>query len=239
MEGKKDKFMKCNDHIKGIFLDIGWTMCRPKSGHWWLNETFYRLADEEGMEMIDKEQMEQVLDEAYHLLLENHRMDDEEQELQQFFAYYTLISERLPALELNRDKLYEISHDQVYNDANYIFFDDVEETLQRLKQRYKLGVISDTWPSLRRVLQNAGLSDYFDGITFSCDLGVFKPDEALYQDALRKLGLSGPETVFVDDNPICLEGAEKSGILPILINRPGKASMQSRFASIEALRELE
>ena len=54
--------------------------------------------------MIDKEQMEQVLDEAYHLLLENHRMDDEEQELQQFFAYYTLISERLPALELKDRK---------------------------------------------------------------------------------------------------------------------------------------
>lgn len=231
--------MKLNDQIKGIFLDIGWTMCRPKSGHWWLNETFYRLADSEGLETTDKTRMEQVLDEAYRLLLENHRMDDEEQELQQFFAYYTRISERLPALELNRDKLYEISHDQVYNDANYIFFDDVEETLQRLKQRYKLGVISDTWPSLRRVLRNAGLAGYFDSVTFSCDLGVFKPDGALYRDALNKLKLSGAETVFVDDNPVCLEGAEKNGIFPILINRPGKERIQSRFASIEALRELQ
>ena len=231
--------MKLNDHIKGIFLDIGWTMCRPKSGHWWLNETFYRLADSEGLETTDKEQMDHVLDEAYRLLLENHRMDDEEQELQQFFAYYTLISERLPALELNRDKLYEISHDQVYNDANYIFYDDVEKTLQRLKPRYKLGVISDTWPSLRRVLRNAGLTDYFDSITFSCDLGVFKPDESLYRDALNKLELSGAETVFVDDNPICLEGAEKNGILPILINRPGKERTESRFESIEALCELQ
>lgn len=231
--------MKLQESVKGIFLDIGYTMCYPKTGHWWLNEKFYSLADDEGLKGITAQQMNEVLDEAYHLLLENHQMDNEEQELQQFFAYYTSISERLPSLELNRDKLYAISHYQVYNDDNYVFYDDVEKSLIRLKEKYKLGVISDTWPSLRRVLKNAGIYDYFDSITFSCDFGVFKPDEALYHDALTKLGLCGGETIFVDDNPVCLHGSECCGIFPILIQRPGREIDNNSFPVISTLEELE
>ena len=68
-------------------------------------------------------------------------------------------------------------------------FQDALSTLQALRGRYKLGVISDTWPSIRPVLDAFGLTPYFDCFTFSFELGCFKPDRRMYEDALAKMGL--------------------------------------------------
>jgi putative hydrolase of the HAD superfamily len=40
-------------------------------------------------------------------------------------------------------------------------FDDVESALMKLKEKYLLGVVSDTWPSLERVFTNKNLMQYF------------------------------------------------------------------------------
>lgn len=87
------------------------------------------------------------------------------------------------------------------------FYPDAKEVLEVLSHSYKLGIISDTWPSIEQQLCAIGVRDYFSTSTYSCELGKFKPDEALYKDSLRKCGCKAEETVFIDDSVRNLEGA--------------------------------
>jgi putative hydrolase of the HAD superfamily len=52
----------------------------------------------------------------------------------------------------------------------------------------------------------------FDELCFSCELGTNKPDPAIYEICLSKLGLLPNECLFVDDSLENVEGALKLGI---------------------------
>ena len=56
------------------------------------------------------------------------------------------------------EKVYQARH-------TYQLFEDSIPTLEALRGKYKLGVISDTWPSIVPVLEEFGLPGYFDTLT--------------------------------------------------------------------------
>lgn len=202
---------------KGIFFDIGWTLMKPRRS-WFITDLFAQMLPTS----IDENMLESALETAMPILDENHRMDTLAQEEQQFFLFYQTVLNQLPQLGLDENSAKDLAHDKVYNYQNYIFFTDALPVLRQLKQHFKLGIISDTWPSAIYFLKDAGLYDLFDSFTFSYQLGLFKPDPALYQHALEGLGLPADQTIFVDDCPDCLEGAKAHGILPIqILNKPG------------------
>ncbi|MBR5961019.1 MAG: HAD-IA family hydrolase, partial [Clostridia bacterium] len=74
--------------------------------------------------------------------------------------------------------------------------------------------------------------------TYSCELGVFKPDRRMYLDALAKAGVPAEETVFIDDSVINLDGAAELGITPILIAANPASDVETRHLKIRDLREL-
>ena len=78
----------------------------------------------------------------------------------------------------------EIAYDHTYNMNNYIVYHDAEKVLKVLSKLHKLGIISDTWPSIEQQLCSFGVADYFSTCTYSCFVGTFKPDERMYKDAL-------------------------------------------------------
>ena len=96
-------------------------------------------------------------------------------------------------------------------------FDSTLDTLEAVRGRYRLGIISYTWPSIVPLLEYLGILKYFDCATFSFELGAFKPDRRMYEDALAKMGLPAENTVFVDDSARNLYGAQEAGINPVLI----------------------
>ena len=70
---------------------------------------------------------------------------------------------------------------------------------EKLKPKYKLGVISnsaDDWPA--KIL-SAEQIKLFDNVTLSFQAGVAKPEVAIYAMALEKLGVRADEAIFVDD----------------------------------------
>lgn len=127
------------------------------------------------------------------------------------------------------EKVYQPQH-------TFGIFQDALSTLQALRGRYKLGVISDTWPSIRPVLDAFGLTPYFDCFTFSFELGCFKPDRRMYEDALAKMGLPPEECAFIDDGVKNLQGAQAAGIQPVLITaKPGAEECPPGMASIQTI----
>lgn len=226
--------------MKGIFLDIGWTMSYPPSGDWMFSEACYAKM-RPALDAIPKERLAAARGAAMQYLNAHHLTLSEAEECEKFHRYFSLIAEALPELGLVERDIRELAKDKVYNTNNYVFYEDVKPALAALQKRCKLGIISDTWPSATRVLKAAGIYGMFGSITFSCDLGVYKPDAKMYEHALRALGLPPEETVFVDDLPRNLEGAAAAGIVPVLIQRendPHKTE-KSPFRFIASLWELE
>ena len=81
-------------------------------------------------------------------------------------------------------------------------------------------------------------SRFFSWVTFSCDLGIMKPDPRIYLDALHKSGVPARETAFIDDNPANLDEASALGITPILIAPHPASGEEGPFFRIRALKEL-
>lgn len=108
------------------------------------------------------------------------------------------------------------------DDANVVFFEGVAETLLKLKaQGYLLGIVTDTANSLSAKLnwfERGGFGHVWDSIISSMDIGVRKPDPSIYQAALRQLGLSPSQAVFVGHRNYELEGARAVGMTTIAFN---------------------
>jgi len=224
--------------VRGVFFDGGWTLFKPANDDWFVTREFARLADMDAYAAIPEGRKAAAFDSALEYLRRHHRLTTEAEELEQFTVFYETVAQALPELGLTREAADEVARGKVFNMENYIFFGDAKPTLQALKGRYRLGVISDIWPSIRHILRAGGIDGSFDTETFSCLLGVRKPDPRMYLDALGKMGLPASETVFIDDFEDNLAGAEACGIRPILIRTCPGAADSGRFCAVDSLSEV-
>lgn len=219
-----------------IFFDVGYTLDYPASGDWMFTKKFYKTVGDK-LNRYSSEEIQKARELSLEYLDKNHLVKNTEEEYFQFVRFYSDISRYLK-LSLTDEEVREIAYDRTNNMDNYIVYPDAKEVLEVLSQSYKLGIISDTWPSIEQQLCAIGIRDYFSTSTYSCELGKFKPDEALYKDALRKCGCKAEETVFIDDSVRNLEGAAKLGITPILIAANPASDVDSSYLKIHTLSEL-
>lgn len=85
--------------------------------------------------------------------------------------------------------------------------------IRRLKRAYRLALLSNTneW-HFRHHIRNVDIFPLFDAVTLSYEVKSMKPAEAIYRDALARLGLPPHECAFVDDLEENVEGARRLGI---------------------------
>ena len=121
---------------------------------------------------------------------------------------------------------------------------DVVATLEALRaDGLRLGIVSNAayLPRLMvRQMRALGLRDYFDGVTFSSEVGRRKPHPAIYQDALRKIGVDAAQTLFVGDRVReDVQGPQRLGMHAVLTRewRQEEAAATADFV-INRLREL-
>jgi putative hydrolase of the HAD superfamily len=237
--------------IKGVFLDLGWTIFRPANSDWFVTQMMLKFTSLDAINNLPQDKRNTAFDKALKYLDDHHLLFTEDEEIEQFKAFYNIIAAELPELGITAEQANEIGESKVLDTNNFIFFDKSRETLLKLKEKYKLGIISDTWPSADRILRSGNVEDLFDYKTYSCHLGTWKPDKRMYLHALEQMGFPPEQTVFVDDWEDNLDGAAECGIKPILIKtrinaapippgqRYSETSMDSgKYPSINAIEEL-
>ncbi len=106
------------------------------------------------------------------------------------------------------------------NQAKYtVLFDDTIETLEKLKGKYKLGIVTNGGVSPQSTkIRNAGIEKYFETIVISGAYEFSKPDVRLFQIACDNLKVKPEESIYVGDtfgNDIL--GAYNAGMIPIWI----------------------
>ncbi len=221
---------------KVVFFDVGYTIDYPASGDWMFTRKFHEVAGER-IQNCSEEQIRQARNVGMDYLERNHFIRDEKEEVAVLHNYYKIISEELE-LGLKPEELETVAADRAYNMENYVIYPDAKQVIQNLSETYRLGIISDTWPSIDNQLRTLGVIQYFSFATYSFELGVFKPDKRMYLDALHKCGCDAKETVFIDDSPVNLEGAESVGITPILIAANPASDVETPYLKIHTLSEL-
>jgi putative hydrolase of the HAD superfamily len=88
-------------------------------------------------------------------------------------------------------------------DPGPTLIDGAAETVRRLAQTYRLGIISDsglsTGNTLRHFLKRDGILECFTCTTFSDEVGVSKPHTRIFHITLDQLGVQPHEAVHLGD----------------------------------------
>ena len=108
--------------------------------------------------------------------------------------------------------------------------DDLDEELvafiRRLRARFQTGLISNAWLELRELLEGHWqIDDAFDDLVISAEVGLMKPDPAIYKLALERLNAEADQAVFVDDFTQNIAAAADVGMHAVHFTDPKQAVM--------------
>lgn len=101
-------------------------------------------------------------------------------------------------------------------------FEEIPALLERLSGRYRLGIVSNgLGGEQREKIAPLGLDRYFTAVAISGELGVRKPEPAIFAHALEALGVPPGEAIHVgDDIGADIVGARAAGLAAgVWVNR--------------------
>jgi glucose-1-phosphatase len=92
-------------------------------------------------------------------------------------------------------------------------FDGAEQMVRDTAARVSVGCLSNTnslqW---RGMISHWPLSRYFEHRFLSFELGAVKPDREIYERVIKRLPVPPSNVLFLDDNPLNVEGARAAGL---------------------------
>ncbi|HEY7874235.1 MAG TPA: HAD family phosphatase [Actinomycetota bacterium] len=90
----------------------------------------------------------------------------------------------------------------------------------------RTGLLSNSW-SLRHYPRKL-MDGAFDSLVISGEVGLRKPEPAIYRLAVERLGVTAKECVFVDDHPGHLKAALDEGMTTVLHRTPVQTRAELR-----------
>lgn len=94
---------------------------------------------------------------------------------------------------------------------------DLMQYILELKQSYKIGLLSNIGASGLQVrFSKEELDSHFDTVVASGEVGLAKPEVAVYQLTADRLGVRTDECIMVDDREDYCDGARAAGMTAIL-----------------------
>jgi putative hydrolase of the HAD superfamily len=107
-------------------------------------------------------------------------------------------------------------------------YEDTLPTLKELRSRgLRTAIVSNTsWGSpailWRHEIKRLGLDSHMDSIVLDLDVGWRKPSERIFRFAMKSLGVTADECLFVGDEPNWdLRGPRAVGMEAVLLDRKG------------------
>lgn len=109
--------------------------------------------------------------------------------------------------------------------------DELVAFVRTLRPRVRTGIVSNSSDGARREEQRRyGFEDLVDDIVYSHEVGIAKPDPAIFRLACDRLGVAPAEAVFVDDVPGHVAAAAELGMHGVLHRRTPET-----IAAVDAL----
>jgi HAD superfamily hydrolase (TIGR01509 family) len=154
--------------------------------------------------------------------------------------WHMFYSRLFEELDLRDDQMRDHLVDATRSSANWcVMRPGTRESLQRLGQRYRLGVISNADGKIKTILERCGIADCFRSITDSGLVGHEKPHPAIFEAALKSMGSAAEQSLYVGDiYSVDYLGATRAGMQAILFDVAG-TYRHTRLPRVESLEELE
>lgn len=90
----------------------------------------------------------------------------------------------------------------------------------------RTAILSNMPVAVRDYILDRSWLPRFDALTFSCDVGVCKPELEIYHDCLKKLNADPSEALFLDDREPNVRAAESLGLHAVLFTDASKAAQE-------------
>lgn len=194
------------DQYKAVFFDVGDTLITIPESRIIMQQVLAARSLHRG-----EEQVGSLFTEAFRLFYYGKQLDPfeactPESDRAFWMKLYRYILDKLGANEENwsEDQIHACCHelyDVFTGPEHYQLFNDVAECLPKLQERgLRLGIISNFAPTLSSILEHKGILHYFDPVIVSTEVGLEKPDPAIFELALARAGLSAQEVLYVGDH---------------------------------------
>ena len=197
----------------------------------WQNET---VASWSGKPLeLPYEKMMELFSQASEGRTPWYRNLEDEREFFRRYYKYLLLGEGITE---DVDERAGLLFRELWCNNDRVLFPETVEVLEYFHKRgYRMGVISDTSPSLQYTLEQLGVAKYFSSFTASSLVGAGKPSPIIYNAALASLGVTAEESIYVDDYPPEADGARELGFTSFLIDRKGQYGGKWAIASLTEL----
>lgn len=127
-------------------------------------------------------------------------------------------------------------YERVMDPRAWIPYPDTAPTLRALhERRIKIGIVSNVPQDLRPIFAAHGLAGLVDAYTHSFEVGVEKPDPAIFLHACERLGTKPEETLMVGDHPVADGGALKAGLRFHLLPSDGAVNQPRGLEGVVAI----
>jgi len=187
--------------IKGVIFDFHATLVEGGDADRWIDAALRHLA-EDGSAKPDlsadqivglREHLDQIWQHAHTIDPRSERDLSQDRHWDVFNRTVALCPGIKPDLIA---ALYAVMPDQ------WVLFDDTLPVLRELKSRgVRIVVLSNIGLDIRPILDRIGVSGLLDGVVLSFEVGLVKPDPAIYARALELLDVPGIQTLMVGDSP--------------------------------------
>lgn len=218
---------------KAIFFDRDGTLTygnREKLK--WYNETIEKWS--KGKFELDYDKMMRLFDIAGY---PKHGLKSLDEEKKFWKKYYEELLKGEGITDLVKEKA-ELLFSELWCNNDRDLYDEVVEVMEYFKSKgYKIGIISDTSPSLQLSLENLGLGKFIDSYTCSDIVGIGKPDPLIYNTALKSLDVNAAESIYVDDYDVEADGARELGFTSFHLDRTGSKNNEWMIKSLKEIIE--
>lgn len=138
------------------------------------------------------------------------------------------------------DDIREVLVEKTQNSANW---DQIQpgtrDSLDRLRQNFRIAVISNADGRIEHVLSRCGIADCFESITDSGIVGVEKPRAEIFEAALAAMNARADESLYVGDvYSVDYVGARNAGMQAVLFDVAG-AYVDCDLPRVESMEQLE
>lgn len=217
-----------------VFFDAGGTLFRPWPS---VGEVYARVSRKHGVE-IDPQVVEKAFHEKWHLRNGMVSLAQTSEKIERDW-WYSFVRDVLHGSAFDDfDAFFEELYDLFAQAECWRLFSDTVPTLEGLKRKgYRMGIISNWDRRLFGIVEQLGLSGFFEHVAASAVVGVPKPGRRIFESAMTAMNVRAEDCLHVGDSVADdYEGARQAGLTPLLIDRSERA--YNRVTRMKALTEL-
>jgi len=200
--------------VRTVLYDLDGVIVDSKDGN---RELFYTVAGYHGL----RQPTAQEVDSVFHLTFVEGLMKlfnlSEEEAVRMANADHKGFERGLPLMRI---------------------YPNLQTILSGLYQKYFLGIVTGRGVTTYKVLDHFGLSKYFDVIVDCTRYQKPKPDPESLLLAIRILGVSPDQTVYVGDSDVDVEAASTAGAIPVHIGDNDSSGARYNIRKLDELEPL-